>query len=448
MDLKPYEAGELASQHARRVRNVLTLCSVIMVGAGLGWGGHFALTGHHELVLLDIAIVLIGLTIGFLAKGGQNRAASAILIATMWFVLGLLSVFQDIPSAAAPRSVHQYFLPLGVAGYMLFRDEPGWVKHGVAGISLTLFYVLASSNWGLQTDLALPDDIRIPGTWINNLLALGLLYAAMHLMQTDLVAQGSSIAAIRKGLAYQQFVLHFQPQMSANGALNGAEALVRWNHPALGLTPPSEFIPEAEESGLIIPLGYWILEEACAQLVSWSMDEIFENLSLSVNVSAQQFRQADFVSRVIQALDQSGAKPQRLKLELTESMLVNDMDDVILKMTALRERGVRLSLDDFGTGFSSLNYLKRLPLDQLKIDKSFVDELLTDTHDAAIVRTVVTLGHSLGLEVIAEGVETQSQFDFLLELGCRAYQGFLLSKPLPIKEFNAFFIDRATPKQA
>ena len=431
-----------------RVRRVLTLGSVIMVGAGLGWGVYFSTTGHNGLVLLDIFIVLLGVTIGFLARSGQTRVASALLVVALWVILSLLSVFQDIPTPAAPRSVHQYFLALGVAAFMLFRQEAAWLKHGLVAISLMLFYALASSNWGVQTDLALSDDIRVPGTWMNNFLALIMLYGSVHLMQTDLREHSTIAASILKGVQHKQFVLYFQPQMGAQGDINGAEALVRWNHPTLGLVPPAQFIPEAEESGLIIPLGHWILDEACAQLVRWATDPKLEHLCLSVNVSSQQFRQADFVLRVFQSIAQSGAKAQSLKLELTESMLVNDLDDLIHKMVLLREGGVRLSLDDFGTGFSSLNYLKRLPLDQLKIDKSFVDELLTDTHDAAIARTVVTLGNSLGLEVIAEGVETTSQRDFLAEMGCKAYQGYLLSKPLPVDDFNAFvhkYADRTKP---
>lgn len=409
-----------------------------MVAGGLGWGIYFGIRGDLWLVTLDALMALVGITLGVLSRRGNTRAASILLIVGLGSILSYMAIFQDIPTLAAPRSVHHYFLALGVGAYLLFRDDPAWLRHGAALTCMALFYVFAGSHWGIHTPLALPDDVRITGTWVNNAMAIILLYACLHLMQADLAENGAISAAIRKGLQLHQFVLHYQPQMGQHGSITGAEALVRWNQPALGLTLPEDFIPDAEESGLIVPLGYWILDEACLQLVNWSHNPLLKGLSLSVNVSAQQFHQADFVPRVFQALNKSGAKADLLKLELTESMLVNDMEDVIKKMAQLRERGVRLSLDDFGTGFSSLNYLKRLPLDQLKIDQSFVRDLLVDAHDAAIARTVVTLGQSLGLDVIAEGVETQSQCDFLAEMGCNAYQGFLLSKPLPAGDFNAF----------
>jgi EAL domain-containing protein (putative c-di-GMP-specific phosphodiesterase class I) len=214
--------------------------------------------------------------------------------------------------------------------------------------------------------------------------------------------------------------------------------LVRWQHPQRGLVSPLEFIPVAEGSGLILPLGDWVLRTACTQLAIWSSVPHLAHLTVSVNVSALQFRQRDFVAQVFSALSQTGARPQHLKLELSESLLLDDVDSVIAKMTALKEHGVGFSLDDFGTGYSSLAYLKRLPLDQLKIDQSFVNEVLTDPNDAAIARTIVTLAQSLGLGVIAEGVETQEQRDFLFGAGCHAYQGYFFSRPLPIAVFEKF----------
>ena len=220
--------------------------------------------------------------------------------------------------------------------------------------------------------------------------------------------------------------------------MTGAEALVRWQHPRRGLVPPAEFIPLAEETGLILPLGDWVLETACAQLVAWATRPEMAHLTLAVNVSARQFRHPDFVEQVLAVLDHSGANPQKLKLELTESLLLDDVEDIIAKMTALKAHGVGFSLDDFGTGYSSLSYLKRLPLDQLKIDQSFVRDVLTDPDDAAIARTIVALAQSLGLDVIAEGVETEEQRDFLERNGCHAYQGYLFSRPLPLEEFERF----------
>jgi EAL domain-containing protein (putative c-di-GMP-specific phosphodiesterase class I) len=236
---------------------------------------------------------------------------------------------------------------------------------------------------------------------------------------------------MRQGLAMLEFVLHDQIQVDGAGAPTGAEALVRWNHASRGMVSPAQFIPLAEETGMILPLGQWVLETACTQLVAWAGQPETAQWTMAVNVSAFQLAQANFVATVVDALQKTGADPRLLKLELTESMLVGDVEDVIFKMNAIKAHGVGFSLDDFGTGYSSLSYLKRLPLDQLKIDHSFVRDILTDPNDAVIARTILALGHSLGLKVIAEGVETADQRAFLAGLGCDAFQGYYFGHPAP-----------------
>ena len=241
---------------------------------------------------------------------------------------------------------------------------------------------------------------------------------------------------LRQAVAQNQFRLHYQAQVVDEGRLTGAEVLVRWQHPRRGVVPPADFIPLAEETGLILPLGQWVLETACTQLAIWAARPDVAHLTIAVNVSATQFHRKDFVEQVLSILDSTGANPQRLKLELTESLLVSNVNEIIEKMSALKAKGVGFSLDDFGTGYSSLSYLKRLPLDQLKIDQSFVNDVLSDPNDAAIARTIIALARSLGLGVIAEGVETAAQRDFLADSGCHAYQGYFFSRPLPLQEFD------------
>ena len=255
-------------------------------------------------------------------------------------------------------------------------------------------------------------------------------------MQSNAKKTNAIEVELLKALSHNQFVLYFQPQAGESGQIIGAEALIRWIHPTGGMITPNEFIPLAEQIGIIRPLGHWVLGTACAQLVKWSNKPETAKLSLSINVSAQEFNQSDYVAQVLSVLERSGAQPSLLKLELTESMLVNDVDDIISKMTALKAAGVRISLDDFGTGYSSLSYLKKLPLDQLKVDQSFVREMLSSPQDEAIVRTVVSLAHNMELDVIAEGVETEEQRQFLRSIGCFTIQGYLLSHPLRIGEFN------------
>ncbi len=243
---------------------------------------------------------------------------------------------------------------------------------------------------------------------------------------------------LRRAVAEKQFLLHYQAQVAGEGRLTGAEVLVRWQHPRRGMMSPAQFIPLAEETGLIVPLGQWVLETACTQLAAWATRPEMVHLTVAVNVSARQFRHADFVDQVLAALKNTGANPRRLKLELTESLLVSNVEEVIEKMFALKAKGVGFSLDDFGTGYSSLAYLKRLPLDQLKIDKSFVRDVLIDPNDASIARTIIALAQNLGLGVMAEGVETEAQRHFLAGAGCHAYQGFLICRPLPLEDFEAF----------
>jgi diguanylate cyclase (GGDEF)-like protein/PAS domain S-box-containing protein len=260
-------------------------------------------------------------------------------------------------------------------------------------------------------------------------------------MQAQVSERARLEAELRQGLRDQQMLLHYQPQVDWRGQIFGVEALVRWQHPSRGLVLPGAFIGLAEETRLILELGEWVLETACRQLAAWAPIPGHCALSIAVNVSAQQFHQRDFVQRVQGSLERTGAEPSRLKLELTESLLVQDLPDVVRKMSQLQALGVRFSLDDFGTGYSSLAYLKQLPLDQLKIDQSFVRDVLVDANAATLARTIVSLADSLELQVIAEGVETVEQRDFLERSGCRYFQGYYFSRPLPLAALEALLSD-------
>lgn len=254
-------------------------------------------------------------------------------------------------------------------------------------------------------------------------------------MQAVLTVRADMENAMRLAIRDHQFVLHYQPQVDGSRVV-GAEGLIRWNHPQRSMVSPEQFVPLAEETGLILSIGQWVLEEACAQLRDWQHDQRTRHLTLAINVSALQFRQVDFVDQVNRVLEISGAMPSKLKLELTESLILDDVEGTIEKMTALKQLGVGFSMDDFGTGYSSLSYLARLPLDQIKIDQSFVRNLTNDSIDAIMVQTIITMALSLNLDVIAEGVETEAQLQFLKQHGCPVYQGYLYGKPVPLEEFN------------
>jgi EAL domain-containing protein (putative c-di-GMP-specific phosphodiesterase class I) len=251
-------------------------------------------------------------------------------------------------------------------------------------------------------------------------------------------------AAIEADLQYavpnNQLRMYYQIQVDSENRPIGAEALIRWVHPMRGMVSPTEFIPIAEESSLILAVGKWVLNSACQQLSRWGKHPKAAEIDLAINVSAQQFSHHGFVDEVALALRLNQVNPARLKLELTEGVVLSDVSDVISKMYALRALGVKLSLDDFGTGYSSLSYLKQLPLDQIKIDQSFVRDITTDLNDAVMVKTIIGLAKNFRLNVIAEGVETHDQLNFLRANGCMAYQGYLFSKPVPIEEFEALLV--------
>jgi diguanylate cyclase (GGDEF)-like protein/PAS domain S-box-containing protein len=257
-----------------------------------------------------------------------------------------------------------------------------------------------------------------------------------HKMQETINARAALEGELHKAIESGQFQLHYQIQVDSARHPVGAEALIRWNHPRRGLVSPADFIQLAEETGLILPIGKWVLETACAQLNAWAGREKTRQLVLAVNISARQFHQDDFADQVCAAVQRHAIDPRLLKLELTESLLLEYTENTVATMNALKAIGVGLSLDDFGTGYSSLQYLKLLPLNQIKIDQSFVRDIATDANDAAIVQTIIAMAETLGLEVIAEGVETEAQHDFLDLRGCHAYQGYLFGEPVPIEQFD------------
>ncbi len=310
------------------------------------------------------------------------------------------------------------------------RYEIGYLANsGTASIGITLFGDQSESanTPMMRADLAMH---RAKDAGRNTLCFFD------SQMQTDMMSAVALEEDLRHAVQNQQFCVHYQAQVSAEKEIVGVEALLRWQHPARGWVSPAEFIPLAEKTGLIRPLGLWVLDTACKQLVRWSRSPQTAQLAMAVNVSARQFRDSDFVDQVLAILESTGAKAHLLKLELTESFVVANVDDMVRKMNTLKAAGIRFSLDDFGTGYSSLSVLKRLPLDQLKIDQSFVRNILADPDDAAIARMVIALANSLELQVIAEGVETQAQCDCLAAMGCPTYQGYLFARPLPVREFE------------
>jgi len=436
-----YEPGEqpvLGAKHRRRIELMLLLGSGIVIVTCLFWSIYFLLRQQWLGVPLELALVAVGVVSVILVLQQRLKAASLLLLVSLLIGLCAIALVLDLPTAEVHRGAHHFLLAVGACGYLLLRGQNRWLQHGVMLVFFIAYVLLDGMHGGLVEGFNLPEDVRTVSLWVANVFSSLALFMVIHVMQSDVVASNTLESELRQALIDGQFVLHYQPQVDADGRILGAEALIRWQHPEHGLVPPADFIELAEQTGLILPLGDWVLKRACVQLSVWAKQPELAHVQLAVNVSAQQLHQPDFVQQVLGIVERCGVRPGRLKLELTESMLVHDVDDVIAKMTQLKAHGVTFSLDDFGTGYSSLAYLKHLPLDQLKIDRAFVHELLLSANDAAIAKTVVSLGRNLSLDVIAEGVETEGQLLYLKSIGCQAFQGYLFSKPLPLPDFDTF----------
>lgn len=435
---KLWHGADLALVGQRRERRMRMLASLVMIAMGVLWGVFFSARGYWAIVIMDVAIIFSGLAVFVLTLRDRARSANLILFSALIVVVVASTLLLDPSTRMAPRATHLYLLPMAVGALMAFRDDPLWLRYGVSLFCLLLFVALAASNWR-PTDLyALPDDVRRVGSWLQAGVAMVLFFLLLHILQTDTAERSELDRDLRAAIREGQFVLHYQPQLNDAGRVVGAEVLIRWQHPQRGLLAPGEFIDHAENTGLIIAIGQWVLEQTAARLRQWKDDPLFGDLGLAVNISQKQFSQSSFVAEILGLIEHHGIDARRLELELTETLIVHDMEDLTRKMTALVEHGVRFSLDDFGTGFSSLSHLKRLPLSKLKIDRSFICDVLTDANSETIVRTVIALGQSMGMTVIAEGVEAEAQHRFLADNGCTQFQGYLLGRPMPLVDFSTF----------
>ncbi|MGY6710225.1 MAG: putative bifunctional diguanylate cyclase/phosphodiesterase [Rhizobiaceae bacterium] len=305
------------------------------------------------------------------------------------------------------------------------------------GLCLAGFVVFASAPLANPFMVDMPETLRAGGTWANAILATTMLAACIHAMHADFVRRSTFSRDLSSALWNDEFRLVYQPQVDATQATIGAEALLRWQSPTRGAVSPAEFIPQAEQLGLMPAIGGWVLEQGCHTLAAWADRPDLRHMKLSVNVSASQLVHDDFEATVRETLERTGACPRRLTLELTESMLLTEMEPIVARLERLSELGLSFALDDFGTGYSSLSYLRRLPVQQIKIDRSFVQDATNSLRGAKLVKNVIQIGQDLGLEVLAEGVETMPQHAQLSAAGARSFQGYLYGKPMPRDDFEA-----------
>ncbi|MCG6122565.1 MAG: EAL domain-containing protein [Microvirga sp.] len=396
----------------------------------------FAAIGWWWVVALDIAIIVSGLAIYLLIRRGHFAfgllAAQAALMAIA-IVMGLL---LDVPTDKFPRVSHLYLLVVATLGYLNYQRERSRAQLTLIGACLLAFVVLASAPLSSPFVVTMPDLVRSIGTWANAFLATAMLAACIHVMHAEFVRKDKFSRDLTAALWNEEFQLVFQPQVDLFRKTIGCEALLRWNSSQRGPVSPVEFIPEAEKLGLMVAIGGWVLEKGCSTLAEWGKNPERRHLTLSINISASQLMHDDFESSLSDTLTKTRANAQQLILELTESILLTDMELAIAKLERLQRSGITLALDDFGTGYSSLSYLRRLPIQQIKIDRSFVQDVVTAPRNASLVQNVIRIGRDLGQDVLAEGVETVEQHDFLASAGCKYFQGYLYGRPMTLIDFE------------
>lgn len=430
--------------HTRRIKAILLGAAMIIVVLGTGWCIGFLAAGKPVLVALHIAMASSGILMLWLIARGRLRTTALLAAHVLPVFVATFCLFDNVPPGL-PRATHLHFLPVAIGCYFVFRQQGVYLKLVIPAACLAAFLAFGNMSLAIQDSaLLIPPQAAEIAVWANSITALGGLVLTVIFMNADLSVRRQMEGEMRQAIVKGEFVLHYQPQIHEDGHVIGAEALVRWNHPEKGHIAPGKFIPLAEETGLIVPIGNWVLRAACAQLALWESRAETRNLTMAVNVSASQFRQPDFVHNVAEIVRLSGARPSQLKLELTESMFIDNIEATVDKMNALRELGIVWSLDDFGTGYSSLSVLHRFPLGQIKIDQAFVRDMLTNKSNMVIIEAIIALAGKLGLQVIAEGIETVDQLNRLREAGCRAYQGYLFSPPKDIGSFETF-LSRSEP---
>lgn len=419
-----------AEVSARRLKVMTVAGSVIALLLGIAWSIFHALSGKPLLAGLCGLLAIAAALQLLLVREGRSHVAGLIAVVSMPAIVTLLAL-ADTPLDGVPRSTHMFLLPIAAGSYFVFRDGPRYWRLVPPFIVLALWLVLASSDFGLFSPAwTPPPGARAATAWINNAGALLTLLLFAAAIQVDVRSRRVLEVAIRRAITRGEFALHYQPQVDADGRVVGAEALLRWHHPSEGEILPGRFIGVAEETGLIVPIGGWVLEAACAELKQWEADPVTRSLKLAVNVSPLQIDQPDFVDDVAALIRRSDIDPTRLQLEVTEHAVMTNLDEMIAKMAALRALGVTWAIDDFGTGYSSLSALDRLPFDLIKIDRAFVAPVVENRRVQRIARAIIDLANDMNIAVLAEGVETEAQRQWLIANGCTRFQGFLFARPL------------------
>ncbi|HLO95287.1 MAG TPA: EAL domain-containing protein [Burkholderiaceae bacterium] len=429
--------GIVPQAFARRREQLLRVMAWLTILGSLPWAAHFLFIDRPWVAGMPGMAVLGSVFTLLLLKLKLPRTASVFYCFFAWLVVLALSLLADLPAHGVPRSTQLYLIPLFVCSYFLLQYRPGWLLSLMSLLILGAFVALQTFELRFVETPTVPLQTRQVGVGLVALLTAMLIYACVVTMLRDARLASAQELDFARGIAAGEIEPFFQAQCNAKGELIGAEVLMRWRHPKRGLVSPAEFVPIAEATGLIEPAGQRLLEQVCHLLIAWQDGGPLHGIPISINVSSIQLQSDHATDKLIATVPAALARAGLVKFELTESAYSDNFEQLQERMQRMRERGIRLALDDFGTGFSSLSRLRGLPLDQLKVDQSFVHDLPDDADACRIAETVVHLGLDMGLEVVAEGVENVRQLDCLREMGCTGYQGHWFSRPVSAVRFMA-----------
>ena len=434
--------------YSHRFRLAYGMASLAVGALTIGWGLVFAYMQAWSLAAMDAAVVMTAIASFALARGNQLSAALMFSQIAFFVIVVVFCLLFDVPSDAAPRVCHLFLLVLALLGYINYRREQSVAQLAVIALCLAAFVVFASTEAALPFAQPIADEYRLFGAWVNTIIAVVMLCGGVYVMQLEFARNLDQAREIRVALANREFELFYQPQVDETGRLTGAEALLRWKKADGSYAPPIDFIPLAEQAGLMPAIGGWVVLEACKTLALWQQEDGARDLVLSINVSVDQFMKPDFVASVLSRIEALKVDPARLKLELTESLMATDIDTIVEKMRALRAVGLTISLDDFGTGYSSLSYLRQLPIHEIKIDRSFVQEAPENLRNRFLLKSIFDIARMLDLSVVAEGIETKEQFVFLQSVGCTEFQGYYFGRPMPLADFQKHWAQDSAPPLA
>lgn len=421
--------------HATYLCRITAYMSVLI---GFGWLGYFVWSQEWELALSLIILAIMTLPCWIMASRGLFFPGMLLAqIACLSYVV-FFCYHYDVSNHLFQRTTHLYIPVIALIGYISYQQTKSKLQIFIMLIGLLLFILFSSNAQFLSIHYATARNFQAHASWVNPLLATALFVGVIVAMHTDFSKRKKSIKAIQNALYNDQFILLYQPVVNLKGQVIGAEALIRWNHPSSGLISPAVFIPDAQDAGIMPMIGEWVISQAFKDLLHWQESADTRHLTVSINITTDHFMQPDFVRKLLHQVKIKNIPCQQVRLELTESVFVSEPHIVAEKMDELAAAGFRFSLDDFGTGFSSLSTLRRLPLNQIKIDRSFVTGASINPKGAVIARNIARMGTELGLEVVAEGIETPYQWSMMKEYGCTVFQGFLFSRPISSVDLTQF----------